>query len=122
MSTPTIAPAGPPLSKARRAGDLLFVSGQLPRGADGQIVPGDIAVQTRQALSNLVAVLEAHGAAASDVVKVTVWLTDRRQYDVFNAVYREVFSEPFPARSVVVSDLVADADVEIEAVATLSPA
>jgi reactive intermediate/imine deaminase len=116
MQTSTPA-AGPPLSKARRAGDLLFVSGQLPRDANGQIVAGDIAVQTRQALANLVAALEANGASAADVVKVTAWLTDRRHYEGFNAVYREVFQAPFPARSVVVSGLVADADVEIEAVA-----
>lgn len=113
-STPA---AAPPLSKARRAGDLLFVSGQLPRDAGGDIVAGDIAVQTRQALSNIVAVLEANGATAADVVKVTAWLTDRSHYAAFNAVYREFFQAPYPARSVVVSALVADADVEIEAIA-----
>jgi len=116
MSTSTPA-APPPLSKARRAGDLLFLAGQLPRDANGQIVPGDIAVQTRQALSNIIGVLEANGATAADVVKVTVWITDRSHYEAFNAVYREFFQAPFPARSVVVSGLVADADVEIEAVA-----
>lgn len=109
--------AAPPLSKVRRAGDLLFVSGQLPRDANGAIVAGDITVQARQALANLVAVLESAGATAADVVKTTVWLTDRRDYEAFNAVYREVFQAPYPARSVVVSDLVADADIEVEAIA-----
>ncbi|RAK58404.1 RidA family protein [Phenylobacterium hankyongense] len=118
MSTPPVQ--APPLSKSRRAGDLLFLSGQLPRGADGQIVEGDVAVQTRQALSNLVAVLEANGGTTADVVKVTAWLTDRRHYKAFNDVYCEIFSAPFPARSVVVCDLVADADVEIEATAYIA--
>ncbi len=120
MSTPAIPVQAPPLSKARRAGDLLLLSGQLPRGAGGEIVEGDVAVQTRQALANLLAVLEANGATAADVVKVTAWLTDRRHYQAFNEVYCEVFAAPFPARSVVVCDLVADADVEIEATAYLA--
>ena len=120
MSTATPPVQAPPLSKARRAGDLLFLSGQLPRGAGGAIIEGDVAVQTRQALANLVAVLEANGGTTADVVKVTAWLTDRRHYQAFNDVYCEVFSAPFPARSVVVCDLVADADVEIEATAYIA--
>ena len=119
MPTPTALAGAPPLSKARRAGDLLFVSGQLPRGADGQIVAGDIVAQTRQALANVRATLAEHEATPDDVVKVAVWLTDRSHYEAFNEVYREVFGAPFPARSVVVSQLVADADVEIEAIAHL---
>lgn len=108
---------GPPLSKCRWAGDLLFISGQLPRDGGGAIVAGDISVQTTQALANLVAILDSEGLTTSDVVKVTVWLTDAALVDAFNAVYRSVFAEPFPARSVVVSGLVAAADVEIEAIA-----
>lgn len=109
--------AAPPLSKCRWAGDLLFISGQLPRDATGGIVPGGIAVQATQALANLVAILEREGLTTRDVVKVTVWLTDAAFADAFNAVYRRVFAEPFPARSVVVSGLVAAADIEIEAIA-----
>lgn len=107
----------PPLSKCRWAGDLLFVSGQLPRDDSGAIVPGGIAIQTAQALANLVAILDGEGLTVRDVVKVTVWLTDAAFADAFNAVYRTVFAEPFPARSVVISGLVAAADIEIEAVA-----
>lgn len=111
----------PPLSKARRAGDLLFVSGQLPRGSDGGIVAGGIEAQTRQALDNLARVVAQEGATLADVVKTTVWLTDGSDAAAFNAVYREYFAEPFPARSVVISGLVAeDALLEIEAVAALS--
>ncbi|ODP38716.1 MULTISPECIES: RidA family protein [Sphingomonas] len=118
MSTETPPLAGPPLSKVRRAGNLLFVSGQLPRGADGAIVAGDITVQTRQSLANLAAALATAGATIEHVVKVNAWLTDGRYMDGFNQTYREVFSEPYPARSTVISGLVAG-DVEIEAVAWL---
>ncbi|MDB5459244.1 MAG: putative endoribonuclease [Caulobacteraceae bacterium] len=119
MSQPEAKPLAAPLSKARRAGNLLFVSGQLPRNAEGQIVAGDIVVQTRQALANLQAVLTANGAKLADVVKVTAWLTEPGYIDAFNGVYREWFAEPYPTRSTVVSQLVAAADVEIEAVAYL---
>ncbi|HEY4124227.1 MAG TPA: RidA family protein [Rhizomicrobium sp.] len=119
MSAPDAASEGPPLSKARRAGNLLFVSGQLPRNAQGQIIPGDIAAQATQALANLKAILEANGASLQNIVKVTVWLTDASYGEAFNRVYREWFKPPYPARSVVVSQLVAAADIEIEAVAFL---
>ena len=113
-------PQGAPLSKARRAGPLLFVSGQLPRDASGKIVAGDIAVQARQALDNLQAVLADHGATPAQVVKVNVWLTDAADFAAFNQAYRERFDEPFPARSLVISGLVAKgAKVEVEAIAFL---
>jgi 2-iminobutanoate/2-iminopropanoate deaminase len=99
---------------------MLFVSGQLPRDASGRIVAGDVTTQTRQALDNLQAILAANGAGVGQVVKVTAWLSDAAHVGAFNAVYRTVFAAPFPARSVVVSQLVADADVEIEAVAHLA--
>ncbi|CCA90149.1 MULTISPECIES: RidA family protein [unclassified Novosphingobium] len=111
--------SSPPLSRFRRAGDLVFTSGQLPRGADGAIVPGDIRVQTRQALANLEAVLSEAGARLDQVTKVTAWLTDAAHMAGFNEVYREVFAQPYPARSTVISGLVAG-DVEIEAVACLA--
>ena len=119
-SATTSAKAGPPLSPSRKAGDLLFVSGQLPRDKNGAIVGGDIAAQSEVALGNLAAVLEREGCGTGKVVKVTVWLTDAANVDGFNQVYRRYFSEPYPARSVVVSGLVAPgALVEIEAIAHL---
>jgi 2-iminobutanoate/2-iminopropanoate deaminase len=108
---------GPPLSRFRRAGDFIFVSGQLPRGADGKLLKGGIEAQTEQALHNLREALADAGAGLDDVVKVSVWLTAADKFDGFNAAYRRAFSEPFPARSTVVSALVVEADVEIEAVA-----
>lgn len=111
-------PPLPPLSKVRRVGNLLFLSGQLPRGADGAIVAGDIKVQTRQVLSNIGAVLAGEGADFTDVVKVTAWLTNAKYMADFNEVYRSVFTEPYPARSAVIAGLVAG-DVEVEVIAVL---
>jgi len=110
----------PPLSPSRRAGNLLFISGQLPRGADGAIVAGDVRAKADRALANLVGILRAEGLGPENVVKVTAWLTDAAHMKEFNAAYEAVFSKPYPARSVVVSGLVADdADVEIEAIALI---
>lgn len=109
-------PSPPPLSRFRRAGDLVFTSGQLPRGSDGALVEGGIEIQTRQALANLSAVLEEAGTRLDQVVKVTAWLTDAKLMPAFNKVYREFFAEPFPCRSTVICGLVAG-DVEIEAIA-----
>jgi len=108
----------PPLSSVRRAGDLLFASGQLPRDATGAIVAGDVLVQSRRSLANLRAALATGGASLEDVVKVTAWLTDPAHMDAFNQAYREAFSEPYPARTVVISGLLAG-EVEIEAVACI---
>ncbi|MEY4054842.1 MAG: hypothetical protein RL519_177 [Pseudomonadota bacterium] len=108
----------PPLSPFRTAGSTVYVSGQLPRGADGRIIAGNAREQVRQTLQNLQRVLANAGLCLSDVVKVTAWLTDAEYMADFNAVYREYFHEPFPTRSTVISTLVVpDAIVEIEAIA-----
>jgi 2-iminobutanoate/2-iminopropanoate deaminase len=118
--TRNISPSPTPaLSAARRAGQLLFLSGQLPRGADGRIERGTIEQQTGQVIDNIEAVLRAHGLDLGDVVKTTVWLTDVGLVSGFNAVYGKRFPLPYPARSTVVSALVAPADIEIEVVAQL---
>jgi 2-iminobutanoate/2-iminopropanoate deaminase len=107
-----------PLSRVTQAGQMIFTSGQLGRGPDGQIVAGGFANQARQALENLRAAVESTGCNLADVVKTTVWLTDRAYNAEFNMVYREFFADPFPARSVVISDLAApEAMIEIEAIA-----
>jgi enamine deaminase RidA (YjgF/YER057c/UK114 family) len=112
--------AAPPLTSARRAGDLLFTSGQLARGADGAIVSGGIEAQAEQVLANLVRVLADNGCGPADVVKVTAWLTDASYGPAFNTAYRAVFGAPYPARSTVVSGLLAeDALIEVEAVAII---
>jgi 2-iminobutanoate/2-iminopropanoate deaminase len=76
-----------------------------------------IGEQTVQAVINLRAVLEAEGLTLADVVKTTVWLTAVDHITGMNAAYTKLFAEPYPARSTVISGLVADADIEIEAIA-----
>lgn len=109
----------PPLSPFRIAeGQIVFLSGQLPRQADGSIVDGGMEAQAQQAMDNLSAVLSSAGLDFSDIVKTTVWITDPSLMGQLNAVYERYFPQPFPARSVVVSGLVAPgALLEIEAIA-----
>lgn len=110
--------AGPPLSMARVAKDLIFTSGQLPRGDDGALVAGGIEAQTEQALANLERALAQEGASLKDVIKVTAWLTDASHAAGYNQVYARAFPTPYPARSTVISGLLMDeALVEIEAIA-----
>lgn len=106
-----------PLSPAVRAGDFVFVSGQVPVDAEGQIVTGGIEAQTRQVLANLQAALALAGATLEDVVKTTVWLEDAREFGAFNRVYMSHFPGGKPARSTVEARLMIAAKVEIEATA-----
>jgi 2-iminobutanoate/2-iminopropanoate deaminase len=114
MSTPVL-----PLSKARRAGNLLFISGQLAL-RNGAIVGDDVAEQTDLVLDAIVEQLEAHGSSMSAVVKTSVWLTRVEDFATFNAVYARRFDDPYPARSTVISALaLPGALVEIDAIADL---
>ena len=119
MTDTPSAPAGPALSPVRRAGPLLFLSGQLPRLADGSLERGTIEQQTSRVIDNIETLLSANGLDLADVVKTTVWLTDAALMPGFNAVYGARFPTPWPTRSTVVSQLVAAADIEIEAIALL---
>lgn len=106
-----------PLSAAIRAGDFIFLSGQVPFGPDGKLIEGGVAAQTDQVLENLSRVLEMVGASLVDVVKTTIWLTDAGDFPAFNMAYARHFGSPPPARSCVVSALAVPARVEIEAIA-----
>lgn len=106
-----------PLSPAVRAGDLVFISGQTPVGADGIVVKGGITEQTEQVLANVKAALELAGCTMDDVVKTTVWLEDARDFGAFNAVYGKHFAKEPPARTTVESRLMVDIKIEVEAVA-----
>jgi reactive intermediate/imine deaminase len=108
-------------SPAMRAGDFVFVSGQVPFGPDGEIVIGGIETQTRQVLKNLADVLASAGCGIGDLVKVTVFLADARDFWAFNQVYRASFPDAPPARSTVCVGTVVDAKIEIDAIA-YSPA
>ncbi|MFC3725908.1 RidA family protein [Neoaquamicrobium sediminum] len=106
-----------PLSPAVRAGDFVFVSGQVPVGADGIVVKGGITEQTEQVLANVKAALALAGCAMEDVVKTTVWIEDARDFGAFNAVYAKHFPKDPPARTTVESRLMIDIRIEVEAVA-----
>jgi 2-iminobutanoate/2-iminopropanoate deaminase len=110
-----------PYSQAVQAGNLLFLSGQLPLHPESmQLVPGGITEQARQALSNAKAVLEAAGAGLDDVVKTTVLLKDMTDFATLNTIYGEFFTSQHPARSTFqVAKLPLDALVEIEMVALM---
>jgi len=120
ISSPDAPKAIGPYSQAVRAGQLLFVSGQVPIDpATGEVVAGDIAAQTRRVFGNLEAVLKAGGRSFNDVVRTTVFLVDMNDFAEVNRVYGTFFSEPYPARATVqVSRLPKDARVEIDAIAS----
>jgi len=106
-----------PLSPAVRAGDFVYVSGQVPVGSDGLVVRGGIADQAEQVLQNVKAALALAGCTMDDVVKTTVWLEDARDFGTFNTVYAKHFPKDPPARTTVESRLMIDIKIEIEAVA-----
>jgi 2-iminobutanoate/2-iminopropanoate deaminase len=120
VSSPDAPKAIGPYSQAVRAGQLLFLSGQVPLDpATGQMVTGDIATETRRVFENLGAVLKAGGRSFADVVRTTVYLADMNDFAAMNEVYGQYFSEPFPARATVqVARLPKDARVEIDLIAT----
>lgn len=106
-----------PLSPAVRAGDFVFVSGQVPVDADGKIVEGGVAPQTIRVIENIKAALALAGCELADVVKTTVWLKHAEDFAEFNAAYAPFFKQEPPARSTAESRLMIDIRVEIEAIA-----
>lgn len=106
-----------PFSPAVRAGDFVYVSGQVPADEKGEIVAGGIEVQTRQVMKNLSTALALAGCTLADVCKTTVWLQDARDFGSFNRVYMSYFGEGKPARSTTEARLMVDARVEIDVVA-----
>jgi 2-iminobutanoate/2-iminopropanoate deaminase len=115
--------AGPepvgPYSQAIRTGNLIFAAGQVALDpATGQLVEGGIEAQTRRALNNLKAILEAGGSSLDRAVKTTVFMVDLTQFSTMNAVYAEFFPSPAPARSTFqVAALPKGALIEIEVIA-----
>jgi 2-iminobutanoate/2-iminopropanoate deaminase len=121
VSTPDAPQAIGPYSQAIRAGQFLFLSGQIPLDpVSGEVVAGDVRTQTRRVLDNITGVLTAAGVSMDAVVKTTVFLTDLADFTAMNEVYATAFQEPAPARSTVqVSRLPRDVRVEIEVVALM---
>ena len=108
-----------PFSEAVRAGDLLFVSGEIgSQPGKMALVPGGITPEARQAIENVREVLQRHGATLADVVQCTVFLADMKEWPAFNSVYRDYFKAPFPARSATgATGLAMGARVEIQCTA-----
>lgn len=106
-----------PLSPAVRAGDFVYVSGQVPTDASGSLVTGTVEVQTRQVLDNVKAALALAGASMDQVVKTNCILEDARDFAAFNKAYAAYFPKEPPARTTIEARLMADIKVEIDAVA-----
>lgn len=121
VSTPSAPKAIGPYSQAVRAGQFLFVSGQIPLDpATGELVPGSIGDQTRRALQNIGEILRAAGGSFQQVVRTTVYLADLADFAAMNEAYAPFFGAPPPARSTIqAARLPKDARVEIDVIAVL---
>lgn len=119
ISTNAAPAAIGPYSQAIKTGNLIFVSGQIPIvPATGEIIQGNITLQTKQVLENLKHILEAAGSSLDNVVKTTVFMKDLHDYAAINDVYKEFFQQKPPARAAVqAARLPKDVGVEIEAIA-----
>ncbi len=121
IHTPRAPQAIGTYSQAIRAGDTVYLSGQIPLDpATGELVAGDMEAQVRRVFENLKAVCEAAGADLSQVVKLTVYLTDLAHFALVNRVMAEYFSQPYPARAAVgVAALPKGAAVEMDGILAL---
>lgn len=105
------------LSRAVRAGDFVYLTGQIPMKDGAPMTTGTIEEQTRAVLDDITETLNLAGCTRDHVVKAMVWLRDRADFPGFNEIYSEYFPDEPPARSAVVSDLLVDVRVEVEVVA-----
>jgi 2-iminobutanoate/2-iminopropanoate deaminase len=124
MTKRAIQPEGvarpkPPYSPVVVSGDHVYTAGQVAFDESGTPVGGGIDAQARQVLDNLRSCLDAAGCGLEDVVKVNAFLADLADFDGYNAVYREYFAEPYPARTTVQAGLPPGLLLEVEAVARL---
>ncbi|CZT22447.1 probable protein MMF1, mitochondrial precursor [Ramularia collo-cygni] len=118
ISTPLAAQPVAPYSQAVQAGPHIFVSGQIPADAQGNLVEGTIAEKTTVCCEGMKNILEAAGSSISRVVKVTVFLTSMDNFAEMNSVYEKYFGEHKPARScVAVKELPKGVPVELECIA-----
>ena len=119
LNSGKVVPLTLPFSEAVRAGDTLYLSGQIGiEPGTMKVVPGGIEAESRQALANTRTSLEAHGYALRDVVKCTVMLADISEWAAFNEVYKTFFRAPYPARSALgANGRALGARVEIECIA-----
>ena len=122
ISTENAPQAIGPYSQAVKAGNLIFISGQVPLNPKtGDLVTESIEDQARQVLDNVKSICEAAGQSLDDIVKISIFLTDLNNFAVVNDVMKEYFSEPYPARATVeVSGLPLGVNVEIEAIVLIN--
>ena len=122
INTPLAPKAIGTYSQAVRAGDTLYISGQIPLDpASGQLLSGDIEVEIRRVFDNIAAIAKAAGGSLAQAVKLTVFLTDLAHFPKVNEVMATYFSEPYPARAAVgVSALPRGARVEVECILSLA--
>lgn len=122
IGTDEVHSSGSPLSQATRWGNLLFVSGTVPTvSPDGHTVGATIEEQTRQVMENLGHILAAAGSSFDTILKATIFLCDMEDRHAVNGVYREYFSDAYPARSMVeVAALANDYLIEIEVIAEIA--
>ena len=122
ISTENAPQAIGPYSQAVKAGNLMFISGQIPLNPKtGDLVAESIEDQARQVLENVKSICEEAGRSLDDIVKISIFLTDLSNFAVVNDVMKEYFSEPYPARATVeVSGLPLGVNVEIEAIVLLN--
>ncbi|MDB2324990.1 RidA family protein [Alphaproteobacteria bacterium] len=105
------------LSRAVRAGDMVYLTGQIPMRDGAVMTEGSIEEQTRAVMDAISETLALAGCGMDKVVKAMVWLTSRDDFPGFNAVYAEYFPENPPARSAVISEMLVDVKVEVEVIA-----
>jgi len=118
---PAVSTRRVPFSVAVRVGNMLYLSGQIGMDASGNIAPGGIAVETRQAMENIRATLEQYGSSMDRIIKATVMLADMAEWGEMNKVYVTYFDQHLPARSAFgTSGLALGARVEIECIAVVA--
>ncbi len=117
MSKQAFGTSHVPLSPAVRAGDFVYISGQVPTDQSGAVVSGGVKEQTKQVLENVSAALALAGCTVDDVVKTFAILTDAGDFAAFNEAYATYFPNNPPARTTIAAKLMIDIKVEIEAVA-----
>ena len=122
ISTENAPQAIGPYSQAVKAGNLMFISGQIPLDPKtGDLVSESIDDQAKQVLNNIKSICEAAGQSIDDIVKISIFLTDLENFAIVNEVMKEYFTEPYPARATVeVSGLPLGVNVEIEAIVLIN--
>lgn len=121
INTKTAPSAIGPYSQAIKFNNLIFVSGQIAINPDSnEFVNGNIASQTKQVIENIKAILESAGSSLEKILKVTIYITDMKDFDSINIVYSEYFNSSLPARACIeVSNLPRGAKVEMDAIASV---